>query len=119
MVVVILLAITQSRAGSLVCKYTNEVLTTCCCAQEKTSPVPAVDRPCCCRTMVVGELPHAVAIDDEVNAPPVAAAPEVVVLASPSLTPTAPTLRPRLHARETGPPPSAPERLARLQVFQL
>lgn len=118
MLLVVVLAITHSRAGSLVCKFTNEVLATCCCAQEQTSSVPAVERPCCCRTMVVGELPQANAIDSDETAP-LAPSSELLALCNAPARPMTSSIRTRLYPRETGPPPSAPERLARLQVFHL
>ena len=69
--------------------------------------------------MIIGELPNTTGADSEETAPPVAEAAELVALAGPVVVPVTPSIRARLRPRETGPPRSARERLARLQVLHL
>lgn len=120
MLFVVLFAIVRAHTSSLVCSYTNEVLATCCCANEAAdeSSGPAIDRTCCCRTMLAGQLPQSTATDTD-DTVFVAPAGEIVALAQPIIVPPRPSIPTRLAPRETGPPPSAPHRLARLQVFHL
>lgn len=117
-VAIVIVALLRTRAGALVCSYTNEVIATCCCAAEGKSPGPAIERPCCCRTMIVGELPQVTqAQTPDTNVDPPAS--HAIALIYAPVAPAMPSPRPHFDARETGPPLSAPERLARLSVLHL
>lgn len=104
----------------LVCNFTNEILSACCCPAEKDkTETPEVRRTCCCRTMLVTALPEAAPPDaDKVS--PVRDASAVVALRTALVSVPTRDVRLRLPPRETGPPPQRlPNRLARLQVLHL
>lgn len=113
-------AVGRGARQVLVCSFTNEILSACCCPAEKDkTETPEVRRSCCCRPTLVTALPEAAPPDqDRVN--PVRDAPPLVAFSTALASVPGGDGRLRLPPRETGPPPlRLSNRLARLQVLHL
>jgi hypothetical protein len=102
----------------LVCGFTNEVLSKCCCTDEKNPSKMTEVRPtCCCLTMLVPALPTAAPAEAEwANLTP---PPPLAVSVAPTLIASwGAELRTHVPPHQTG-PPRLQRRLARLQVIHL